>query len=54
VYSKKFRKVETSENQNPIKDPNMENQAQFKGKTKPKNEWKEKKKTSLNRAPNQL
>ena len=36
-YSQKFRIVETSENQYPIKDPNMENEAQCKGKTKPKN-----------------
>ena len=42
-YSKKFRIVETSENQYPIKDPNMENEAQFKGKTRPKNQWKQKK-----------
>ena len=28
-YSKKFRIVETSENQYNIKDPNMENEAQF-------------------------
>ena len=35
-YSKKFRLVEKSENQNPIEDPNVENEAQFKRKTKPK------------------
>ena len=52
-YSQKFRIVETSENQYPIKDLNMENEAQFKGKTRPKNQWKQKK-TSLNFAPNQL
>ena len=28
-YSKRFRIVETSENQYNIKDPNMENEAQF-------------------------
>ena len=36
-YSKKIRLVETSENQNRIQDPNVENEAQFKRKTKPKN-----------------
>ena len=29
-FSKKFRIVETSENQYPIQDPNVENEAQFK------------------------
>ena len=50
--SKKFRIVETSENQYPIQDPNVENEAQFKkNKTQ---ELMESEKTSLNRAPNQL